>query len=215
MEIRVEGIGHKNFAPNQINLRLIFNVKGKTQEEATEKGLENVKKYVDFLQTLKFKKQDIKTNSIVVDQNRQYDEKTRQYKNDGFSFAQSMNITFDYNLDLLSTLVAETSKLKNPPNYYLNFSIKEKDEAENEVLALAYQDAERQAKAIAKSAGKQIKECTGISFEPFEENIHSNANFGVAHYMEKSASIKDHLKEVFVPEDVKIEKTIYCIFTTK
>lgn len=139
----------------------------------------------------------------------------RTYENKGFWFRQSIRISLDYNLDFLSKVVADTSKFKNPPSYHLSYRLKDENKAKEEVLALAFKDAEAQARAIATGAGKQLGECESVSFEPFSGEIMSHSNFGMACEMAKSKSVEDNIKASFVPTDVEVEKTVYCVFNTK
>lgn len=215
MEIRVEGKGLKGYRPNQMNLRFEFVSVEQTQNKAIESGLQSVRKYVDFLTSLNIKNDDIQTNNMIVQQNKVYNETLRTYENKGYKFIQSILIKADYNLDLLATLIAETAKFSTPPNYDVSFGISDENMAKEEVLSLAYKDAEFQAKAIAKASGKQLGECVSVSFEPFQERIRSYTNFEATCDMVRKSSAMEDIKATFVPADVNVEKTIYCLFNTR
>lgn len=133
------------------------------------------------------------------------------YKNE-FTIVKEIS---EYDLDLIASLVSGTAKFSTPPNYEINFGLKDEDCAKEEILALAYKNAENQAKAIAIASGKQIDECVSVSFDSFQEKVFSNTNFGVTRDMVKLSSTIEDIKVTFVPADVVIEKTIHCIFTTK
>lgn len=215
MEIYVSGTGKKYYKPNQITLNFDFNYKHKDYEFALSCGVENVSNYVLFLENLGFEKEDIKTLSFRVSENRVYNESTRKYEKDGYMFQQKARLSFDYDMKKLSTLMEQTSKQPSPPTYHIEFNLKDDKKAEEEILALAYAEAEFQANAIAKASGKQIKECMKVSFQPFD-NLHVSPTVyeGERSLMKASAigSTREQIQQIFVPEDVLIEKEIYCLF---
>ena len=215
MEIKVEGRAKKSYKPNQMILNFEFTAVKPNQNEAIECGLQSVSKYIDFLTGLKIKREDIQTKNMIVQQNKQYNEALRKYENVGYEFIQSVSITLNYNLDLIATLVAETAKFSTPPNYEISFGIKDENKAKEEILALAYKDAEVQAKVIAVAAGKQIADCISVSFEPFQGCIVSPTNFGLTRSMAKFSNTIDYIKNTFIPADINVEKTVYCVFATK
>lgn len=215
MEIKVEGKAKKSYKPNQMNIHFEFTAIKPNQNEAIECGLQSVRKYVDFLIGLKIKRDYIQTNNMIVQQNKEYNETLRKYENTGYKFIQSISIKLDYNLDLIAILVAETAKFSTSPNYEISFSIKDENKAKEEILTLAYKDAEIQAKIIADAAGKQISDCVSVSFEPFQDSVVSPTNFGVTRNMAKLSSEVEDIKVTFIPTDIVVEKIVYCIFTTK
>ena len=96
----------------------------------------------------------------------------------------------------------------------IDIGVKDNKELEEQVLSDAYKDAEFQARAIAKATGKTNSlECIKISFEPFTDPHISQTRFDSFARMEKcSANLSESIQTVFVPEDVTLEKTIYCHF---
>lgn len=218
MDIYVNATGKKYYKPNQITLNFDFSYKSNDYETALNFGVENVTKYVLFLQEKGFYKEDIKTLSFRVSENKVYNELTRKYEKDGYLFLQRANLTFDYDMKKLSTLMEETAKMQNPPVYYINFNLKNDKTADEEILAIAYKEAEFQAQAIAKASGKQLKECVKVSFEPFE-NVHvSPTMYERDGCFAKAASIgstSEQIEQTFVPEDVLVSKKIYCLFVAQ
>ena len=218
MDIYVNATGKKYYKPNQITLNFDFNCKNNDYETALSFGVENVTNYVLFLEKQGFKKEDIKTLSFRVTESKIYNEVTRKYEKDGYLFQQRANLTFDYNMEKLSKLMEETSKQKNPPVYYINFNLKDDKTADEEILAIAYNEAEFQAQAIAKASGKQLKECVKVSFEPFE-NVHiSPTVYEREGCFAKAAAIgstSEQIQQTFVPEDILVSKKIYCLFVAQ
>ena len=84
----------------------------------------------------------------------------------------------DYDMEKLSKLMEKTSAFDDAPAYRIDFAIKDEKSAEEELLKLAYKDAEMQAKFIASASGKELKDCVKVSFEPFDEKLTSESRLG-------------------------------------
>ena len=138
MEIIVEGKGNITVVPDQIVISLDFVTKGETYEEVLELGSRSV---YDFIQNIMlpngFSKEDLKTRSFVIREERRYDEITRKYLFDGYSYNQHGTIKFDYDKDLLARFMDALSKIANPPKAYINFGIKDEKLSRKETLKLA------------------------------------------------------------------------------
>ncbi|MBQ8425783.1 MAG: SIMPL domain-containing protein [Clostridia bacterium] len=216
MDIIVEGNGVKYFKPDQITINFDFKTVEKTYDQALENGAINVEKYLNLLISLGFKKEDLKTRSFRVSEERHYDESKRIYVADGFAYSQSAKLTFDYDMERMSTLMEETSKFKNAPIYRISFNIKDNKQAQEELLALAYEDALLQANALAKASGTKVVTCKTVSFQPFDaERGYSSSMYDGA-IMSKAKCCSDNARQaiqnVFIPEDVEVDMTIYCQF---
>lgn len=218
MDIMVQGVGTKSFTPNLIVVSFSFRTLKKDYESALAEGVKNVENYLELLKKLGFDKKDVKTLSFRVAENRVYNESTRKYDQDGFIFTQNAELKFDYDMKRMSKLMEETSKLKNAPSCNLDFSIKDSKQAEEDLIELAYKEAEFQAKAIAKASGKTLKECVKVSFKPFEAEITSRSRYD-ADYACKAkmcaSSAAESIQNIFVPEDVELSHSLYCLFVAE
>ena len=217
MEIIVEGKGNITVVPDQIVISLDFVTKGETYEEVLELGSRSV---YDFIQNIMlpngFSKEDLKTRSFVIREERRYDEITRKYLFDGYSYNQHGTIKFDYDKDLLARFMDALSKIANPPKAYINFGIKDEKLSRKETLKLAYEDAKNQAEAIAYAAGKELKSCVKVDFKPFTTNYVSMSNLnGEMLYAEKASfgrGAAEVITNIFTPEDIILSETLYCLW---
>ena len=215
MDIVVEGRGEKSYKPNQIDVTFDFRVCARTYEQALENSSKSVVEYISELEKLGFAKDDIKTRNMRVSENSVYDEKTRSYKKDGFVYSQNASLKFDYDTSKLAALAEITSKVNNAPRYNARFTIKQDKLVEEEVLALAYKDAEFQAEALAKASGKKLKECLKVSFQPFDQALVSSSRYDGVYESEMckaSSSARDNIQNILVPEDVEVGTSVYCLW---
>lgn len=214
MDIIVQGLGEKNFKPNQITLSFEFKTKAKSYEDALANGVSNVEKYFKLLESLEFNKEQVKTKSFRVSENRTYDSHKKDYVFDGYLFNQSATLEFDYDIKKMSEIMEKTSQQENPPTYRINFGVKDNKVVEEEIIALAYKEAEFQANAVAKASGKTVKNCVRVSFEPFDSVPYSGTRYETACFSKRGCAdnMSESIQNVFVPEDIVLSKEIYCQF---
>lgn len=215
MEIIAEGKGSKYFTPNEIIFNLTFVVKGNTYEEVLEKGSKSVEVFInEVLIKNEFTKEDLKTRSFVIREETKYNNETKNREFDGYSYNQHATLSFDYNKDLLGTLMEDISKLENPPTYQITFGLKDERKARREVLELAYNDALEKAYAIAHAAGKTLKRCLKVDSKPFDTVYisESNLDYSLLNQAKTISNVADIIITSFTPEDIEITERLYCLW---
>lgn len=215
MEIIVQGKGTEYFAPDEVVLNINFNTKGLTYEEVLNEGVKNVQYFVNEL-LLKngFQKEDMKTRNFIIREETKYDNLTKNYNPDGYSFNQAAVLRFDYNKELMAKMMVAMSRLENAPVCQVRFQVKDAKECKRKILAKAYKDAEVQALAIAEAAGKTLKYCQKVDFKPFTTEYASNAVFG-SEMMRAERSARgaaETIVNTFTPEDIELSETLYCLW---
>ncbi|MDO4282871.1 MAG: SIMPL domain-containing protein [Clostridia bacterium] len=227
MDIIVSGSASQKFKPDEVTINLTFLVHEKTYEKALEEGAKCVDEFIKMaLEKLEMSKECFKTSRFYVSEVNRYNPTTQKRVFDGYSFNQYSYIKFDYDVKIVTKFMDLVSSLKNPPNYVLNFNIKDMDRCKNIVLAEAYNKAKEKAEVIALASGKKLIDCLKVDFKPFTEHLISdtsfrNTDFGLGTNMEKTSigkakqSLADTLERNFTPEDVCVKETIYCLWTAE
>ena len=215
MEIIVQGKGTEFFTPNEVILNIGFNTKGQSYEEVLSEGVKSVQKFVnELLLQNGFTTEDMKTRNFVVREDQKYDEVTRTYLFDGFSFNQNATLKFDYNKERMAKIMEDLSKLDNAPTCQINFGVKDAKECKRKILSKAYKEAELQAQAIAEAAGKSLKQCVKVDFKPFTTDYVSQTTFDSDMMYAKSARLgaAPAIINTFTPEDIELSETLYCLW---
>ena len=154
----------------------------------------------------------MKTRSYFVNEDRRYDEVTRKYYPDGFSFNQNAIVKFDYDKQKMARIMEELSRIENAPNV----KVKDAKECKRKILAKAYNDAKLQAEAIALAAGKTLQGCAKVDFKPFTTSYVSQSSFdGEMAFCKASnarGSAQESIVNSFTPEDVELSETLYCLW---
>lgn len=223
MDIIVEGVGKKYYKPDEVKINLEFYTKANTYESALEEGTRDVQIFMnDVLGTMNFEKKDLKTRSFRVYEEKKYDYENKIEVKLGFAYTQNATLKFDYDIDFISEFMDKVSKLLNPPKYTIGFDIKDMTKIKKEVIAEAYNSAKEKAEAIANAAGKTLEECIKIDFRPFDERVYSASKIGNSmfeaertDYSFKKMSAQETITNIFTPEDVEVQETLYCLWITK
>ncbi len=215
MEIIVQGTSSKYFTPNEVILNINFITKKNSYEVALNEGVRNVQVFVDtILLPNGFAKEEMKTQSFIVKEEKKYNEETRTYEFAGYSFNQNATLKFDYDKEKLARIMVQLSRLDNAPSCHINFGLKDEKSCRRTILASAYQDAEFQAQAIAQAAGKSLKQCVKVDFQPFTTNYFSQTNMEAGMFYKRAtgANPDSVIINTFTPEDIKITESLYCLW---
>ena len=223
MDIMVKGTGTRYYKADEVGIILNFRTNTDSYETALEKGTKDVQIFIEeILDQMNFSKEDMKTRSFRVYEDKRYDYKHNVEKSYGFVYEQMAKLKFDYDINVVAEFMDRVSKLSNPPKYTISFNVKDKKKIKEEALADAYNMAKEKAEAIAKAAGKNLKECIKTDFRPFEEKVYSNSSLDGEMFAERRrgaagpemASAERTIKTIFTPEDIEISETLYCLWIT-
>lgn len=214
MEIIVMGKATEYFTPDEIILNLNFYTKESTYNGVLSKGVNDVQIFVsEVLLKNGFDIHDMKTSNFVIKKEQKYDEETRSYIFDGFSFNQSTYLKFDYDKERLMRIMEDLSKLENAPSCQINFDVKDIEKYKRIILSKAYEDAKMQAETIALAANKGLKQCLKVDFKPFDSDYMSQTNLdSTMMYETAKSNIAESLYNTFTPEDIEVSETLYCLW---
>ena len=217
MEIIVQGNGKLQLEPNQITVTFECRRKNKSADIATDMGVSTFGKLSKLLDDIGISSRNLRTTCCKLNEHQIYDESKRKYVNDCYEFYQSAKITFNLDMDKLSQMREQILKLgKDSPTYSITFERNDADSITEEILKQAFFDAEFQAKSIALAGGKQVIECTKVSFEPFDnKTFYSDTEMDVNCMMVKSRSTTTDFTQTLIPDKITVTKTIYCSFVAK
>ena len=212
MEIIVQGNGVKDCKPDCIKMNFEFKIKDKDYNNCLDKGAKITSDYIRFLVDKGFKRDDVKTLKFNVSRENVYNEQLRKYQLGDFVYSYKCYAIFDYDLKRMATIMTESAEMIDYPNISVEFSLKDNKKAVNELMTLAYKDAESQASVIAEASGKKLKDCIKTSFEPFTDTLCRDIE-SVAMFAKCTATSTAYsLEEIFIPEDIHLEFTLYTIW---
>lgn len=225
MDIMVEGTGIRYYRPDQAEISLNFYTKTGSYESALEEGTRDVQVFIEkVLEQMQFSKEDLKTRNFRVYEEKRFDYEKKIEIKYGFAYTQGATLKFDYDINIVAEFMDRVSKLENPPKYTIAFNVRNEQQSKNEAMAEAYNKAKEKAEAIAKSAGKALKECVKVDFRPFEERVYSRSTLGSGVFEAETSdfnmkarkmSTQDTITNIFTPEDIEISETLYCLWISE
>lgn len=168
--LKVKGTGKASFKVDLI----VFKIKIKNIDLDYNKSIErNSYLTEDLKNKIKeggFNPDDIKTRSWDI--NTEYSsEKVKEgyttkevsvFK--GYESYHSLVFELDFSKENLFNVISSISKCENPPEFNIDFSIKDKSNANDEVLINAINDSKRKAEIIASASGLDLGDIVNIDY---------------------------------------------------
>ena len=217
MEIHVEGEALEYVSPDQVILNIEFKKKVESYNAVLTEGIESVKTFIEqILIPNSIDKEELKTRSFTIEEDKKYNNKLKKYEKVGFLFNQEAVLRFDYDKILLAAIMISLSNLKNPPLCYVEFGLKDKKEVQKNILSKAYEDAKIKAEAIAVASKKKLKDCIKTEFLK-KSNSEFISNFAIEEGIITS-SLEVQTKNIvntLIPEDIKLSEKLYCLWITE
>lgn len=215
MQIIVEGKAFKTVSPNEVIIDITFIKKENLYSNAIEKGTEMVNSFVEnVILKNNLNKEDLKTRNFSVREEQKYDELTRQYINDGYSYNQNAYIKLPYDFEIVSNLLDTITMLDNPPICHMSFGISNEKEYQKELLINAYQDAKNKAEIIAFASDKTLKDCVKTDYKPFTNEYTTN-KIALATFNNEDTYSSNSIMNTLTPDDIEINESLYCIWETE
>lgn len=181
--IQITGKGMLKIKPDQILLKLSLSKTLESYEEAIKKSVEEVNEVKQILEEAGLDKKELKTTyySIKPDYESVRDNKgnyVTQLK--GYKYNQDLNYKFDIDNKILGKVLYSLSKSTENVQIDLEYTIKNPEEAKNELLKMAVEDAYAKAKILSESAQVRLGKILKIDFsskqidfssKPFERGM--------------------------------------------
>lgn len=155
-QITVEGIGSVMIAPDTAHISLGVEKKADTVAGAQEENTNVANTLIEKIKDLGVDKDDIRTSNYNVYENRVWDPDTSNYESKGWVVYQSLNIRL-VDLENVSQVIniAGQSGVTNISG--ITFETENVLDLQQDARDEAIENAEKQAKAIAKALGVKVK----------------------------------------------------------
>ena len=224
MEIIVQGIGKKSFAPDKVKIELEFYRKEKSYEETLKNGTKDVEEFMIKLKGKdEIQKDDMKTRVLRIYEDKKYDYETKKEISLGFVYQQMSYFELNYSASNLADFIEKLTRLESPPKCHFDFSIENMEKLKNEAIELAFENAKLRAESVARAAGKELVKCIKVDFKPFENGILygnglnstdfiSNRPKALACRDSIENQLSDTIEKIFVPEKIVVEEAVYCLW---
>ena len=213
--ITLKGTGNVSVKPDLIIITMDLESHKYDYEDTMKLAAESINILQDAIETAGFDRKDLKTTNFNIRTHyKSYRDKNDDYqeKFDGYICEQGLKLEFDFNTVLLSKLLTAVGKAPIEPNLNIQFSVKDKDAVNEELLIRATENAKRKAEILTKASGVTLGDLISIDYNWGEVHMYSNTRF----MMEDSVmSLKASSAPDIEPEDIDVSDTVTFVWEIK
>jgi len=149
--ITIKGTGKVSVKPDLIIITMQLESHDYDYEKTMKLAAESVNILQNAIIKAGFNKEDLKTTDFNIRTHYEsYRDKDNNYKSrfDGYVCEQGLKLEFDFNTSVLSNVLTSIGKATVEPNLNIQFSVKDKDAINEELLIRATENARRKAEEL-------------------------------------------------------------------
>lgn len=164
--LRVTGKGKIKVHPDTTRLTITIERTYKDYEETLKRSAEMTEELKNLFEKFDFEKSDLKTLSFNIETEyedyKEDDVYKRRFK--GYRFCHVLKIEFDSDNERLGKILYALSHSPVCPEFKISYTVKNPENAKNELLKKAVSDAKEKAKVLSDAAEVPLKEIQSIDY---------------------------------------------------
>lgn len=165
--IRVTGKGKVSLKPDRIRLTITQTGLCAAYDTAVAESADRKQDMNALFAALGFEKSDLKTLSFNVDtQYESYQDKNHVWKQrlEGYRYTHRMKIVFPADHELLGKVLYAISHCPGAPEFSIEHTVSDPEEAKQQLLARAVIDSRRKAEVLTAAAGVSLGQLLSIDY---------------------------------------------------
>lgn len=174
-EITIKGIGNLTAKPDFVIITIGLEKINQNYSIGYKQFANDMKNLQKVVEEVGFSKDELKASSISSAQHQEYVK--GKYVPMGYRFASSLNLSFDFDPERLGKALEKLSKSEIKPNINIRFTVKDKEEIKNQLLAAAAQDAKKKAEILCTALGAKLGQLLKINYNWDEIEIYSKMRY--------------------------------------
>lgn len=174
--ITVKGTGKVSAKPDLIVVRMDVTTRATRYEETMNEAATAIARLQKAIEKANFEKAALKTTDFSIDTDYEsYRDEDGNYKSRfrGYVCVQKTKLEFPLDTKRLSRVIESISNSMAEPKLSINFTIKDVDAVQDELLASAAANARHRAELLAKGAGATLGELLQIDYTWGELHVFS------------------------------------------
>ncbi len=211
--ITVEGGSTVSIAPDQIILSLTLSAKEETYEKTMAQAEQSLSSLQSCFSFLGFEKEDIKTQnykvSLWTEQIENQGRWETEYK--GYCCIHQLSLAFDMDMKKLSVVLAALSNSGSLPCFTVQFTVKDKNKVQEELLYKAAENARKKAEILAAASGVKLGELAKIDYHWDNRPIFSTTSFDDAYLRTASSSFSSPVSEIS-PQEIEVSDRVIFLW---
>ena len=211
--IRVTGKGRLKIQPDQIRIMISLEDTFALYEEAVRESAKQTEEVKEVLCVAGLEKKSVKTLDFGVRpkyENYQHNDVWKK-RLIGYTFSHEMKVEFDRDTELLGKVLEQLASCPQHPEFDIEYTIKDEEEAKSKLLEKAVKDSRRKAKILCGASDVRLGEIVTIDYSWDEMRFLSETSNNVCcrgaddKYMALSAVDIE-------PDDIEISDTVTVIW---
>lgn len=213
--ITLKGTGNLSVKPDLIIITMNLESHEYDYEETMKLAADSVNVLQNAIKTAGFDKKDLKTTNFNIRTHYEsYRDKDDNYKSkfDGYICEQGLKLEFDFNTEVMSKVLTAIGKAPIEPNLNIQFSVKDKDAVNEELLIRATENAKRKAEILTKASNVTLGDLISIDYNWGELHLYSNTRFMI---QEQNMSMAKMSAPDIEPDDIDVSDTVTFVWEIK
>lgn len=208
--IHITGIGQAEQTPDRVVLSLTLTAQNREYSAAMTVGSQQVEMLREAIVEVGFKSEDLKTTNFdvraIYENEEAREGSVKRYRQVfvGFECHHNLQLSFDFNNDMLNAAVDAIASCLSQPKISIAFTIKDVDAFNDKLLKAAARDAKRKAKLLCTAAGVKLGKL--LSIDHLQREITVRHEMRVEDMPVMACSTDTAFD--FQPEDVKASDTV-------
>ena len=164
--IRVTGKGRLKVQPDQIRIRISLTDTFALYEEAVRESAKQTEEVKAVLCEAGLEKKSVKTLDFGVRPKYESYEQNDVWKKRliGYTFSHEMKVEFDRDADLLGRVLEQLASCPRNPEFEIEYTVKDEEEAKSKLLEKAVQDSKRKAEILCSASGVELGDIVTIDY---------------------------------------------------
>lgn len=210
--ITVKGTGHVSLRPDTTVITMTVKTVNKVYEKSMEESTEIITQLKNSLEAIGFSEKDLKTTHFnVYAEYESVQDKYGNYKSvfNGYCCAHNLKIEFGLDTEKLSKTLSSVSSSIAEPELNIQFTVKDKDAAADELLKSAAESALHKAQILSSASGVKLGQLVSVEYNWGELNLYSQTEFMMN---SKCLAAPDCAGAAFEPEDIELNDSVTFVW---
>ncbi len=171
--IRITGRGLLRLKPDTTRITLTIGGILKEYADALDESTKNTEALKDLFESYGFARTDLKTLNFDINAEYEgYDDKgVWRQRFAGYRYHHTMKLDFPSDRERLGKLLYGIARSSSKPEFRISYTVKDPEQAKNELIGLAVADAKAKAVVLTMAAGTELLAIQSIDYSRNEPNF--------------------------------------------
>ena len=214
--LRVTGVGMVSLKPDMTRLSITVTGTYKEYADTLKHSSDDTRALRETLEPLGFTGDMLRTTSFSVDPRYEgYNDKNGNYRQRfmGYEFRHSLLLEFMSDNDLLGKTLYALAHSPVTPEFGISYTVKDREQAKNKLIANAVKDAMHKAEVLAEAAEVSLGFITSIDYSVCDAVFEVRPMYGrsMKACMNEAADCGSYDMDI-EPEDIRVTDTVTVVW---